>query len=92
VAKTTITTKGQVTIPKRVRDSLGLRAGDRLEFEVEPDGSMRVSRVPEGDEDLPLYGFLADKVARDRPMTLEEMDQAIADAVVERYRRATGGG
>ena len=37
MAKTRITTKGQVTIPKEVRERLGLRAGDELEF-VEEDG------------------------------------------------------
>ena len=38
----TITTKGQVTIPKRVRDELGLDAGTEVEFIVEEDGSIRV--------------------------------------------------
>ena len=31
----TITVKGQVTIPKAVRDQLGVRPGDRVEFHVE---------------------------------------------------------
>ena len=31
----TITSKGQVTIPKKVRDQLGLQAGDILSFDVE---------------------------------------------------------
>lgn len=34
----TITTKGQVTIPKHVRDRLGVKAGDRVTFTVLPDG------------------------------------------------------
>ena len=38
----TITTKGQVTIPKRIRDELGLDAGTEVEFTVEEDGSIRV--------------------------------------------------
>jgi antitoxin PrlF len=33
--ETTITRKGQVTIPKHIRDALGLRAGSRLEFDVD---------------------------------------------------------
>lgn len=37
----TLTTKGQVTVPKAVRDALGLREGDRLSWELE-DGSVRV--------------------------------------------------
>lgn len=34
----TITSKGQVTIPKQVRDRLGVKAGDRVTFTVLPDG------------------------------------------------------
>lgn len=37
-----ITTKGQVTIPKHIRDALGIRPGDRLEFDLLPDGGARV--------------------------------------------------
>jgi AbrB family looped-hinge helix DNA binding protein len=35
---TTMTTKGQVTIPKRLREHLGLKAGSNVEFELESDG------------------------------------------------------
>jgi len=39
--KSTITSKGQLTIPKQIRDRLGLKPGDRLAFDIE-DGSMRL--------------------------------------------------
>jgi len=35
--KATVTSKGQITVPKAVREHMGLRAGDELEF-VEQDG------------------------------------------------------
>lgn len=35
---TTVTTKGQVTIPKPVRDRLGIKPGNAVEFELAPDG------------------------------------------------------
>ena len=35
---TKITTKGQVTIPKRLRDYLGLKPGSSVEFELTTDG------------------------------------------------------
>jgi antitoxin PrlF len=38
----TITSKGQVTIPKRIREELGLTAGTEMEFTVQEDGTIRV--------------------------------------------------
>lgn len=38
----TVTSKGQVTIPKRIRDELGLDAGTEVEFVLEDDGTIRV--------------------------------------------------
>jgi antitoxin PrlF len=35
---TTVTSKGQVTIPKRVRDLLGISPGSKVDFERAPDG------------------------------------------------------
>ena len=35
---TTLTSKGQVTIPKHIREALGLEAGSRIEFEVDEQG------------------------------------------------------
>ncbi len=36
--ETNVTTKGQVTIPKPIRDRLGIRPGDAVAFELAPDG------------------------------------------------------
>jgi len=38
----TVTSKGQVTIPKRIRDKLGLSTGTEVEFILEEDGTLRV--------------------------------------------------
>lgn len=42
----TLTSKGQTTIPKEIRDSLGMKPGDRMTFTLMPDGTvvMRVKR------------------------------------------------
>lgn len=38
--ETTITRKGQVTIPKHIRDALSLAPGNRLVFDVNADGEL----------------------------------------------------
>ena len=81
--RSTVTSRGQTTLPKAVREALGLRPGDRLIYDVE-DGEVRIRRPR---SILELAGMLKEH-ATDPPMTLEEMDLAIADAVVERDERS----
>jgi AbrB family looped-hinge helix DNA binding protein len=38
-----LTSKGQVTIPKAIRDHLGLKPGSKVEFEIDATGAVRVS-------------------------------------------------
>jgi AbrB family looped-hinge helix DNA binding protein len=40
-----LTDRGQVTIPKHVRDQMGLRAGDEVEFVADPAGGYRLRKV-----------------------------------------------
>ena len=54
--ETTLTSKGQLTLPKRIRDQLGLAAGARLDFTLLPDRTMRV-RLVETDP-LAIAGVL----------------------------------
>jgi antitoxin PrlF len=41
-AESTLTSKGQTTIPKDIRDSLGLKSGDRIAFTMMPDGTVQM--------------------------------------------------
>jgi AbrB family looped-hinge helix DNA binding protein len=43
---TTVTSKGQVTIPKRVRDLLGIEPGSVIDFERAPDGHVVLVKLP----------------------------------------------
>ncbi len=45
---TTLTSKGQVTIPKRIRDALGLKPGHRVEFSVGDNGTVVIHRAQTG--------------------------------------------
>jgi antitoxin PrlF len=72
-----ITTKGQATIPKAIRDYLGVKPGDRIKFFLHPNGSVVIlPKLPASA----LRGML--KTARP-PVTIEEMDEAIASGAAE---------
>lgn len=45
---TTVTSKGQVTIPKAVRERLGIRPGSEVEFEMAPDGRVVLVKIGTG--------------------------------------------
>lgn len=77
----TMTSKGQTTIPAAIRNSLGLRAGDRLEFVLRDDGEvvLKTAKVHVSE----LKGILPKPK---RPVTLEQMQEAIeAGAAREPY-------
>lgn len=56
---TTLTSKGQTTIPKDIREGLGMKAGDQMTFTLLPDGSV-VMRVKNRSVKQ-LYGALKPK-------------------------------
>ncbi len=72
MATATLTSKGQVTIPREVRISLGVGAGDRLDFVRLEDGNYAI--VPASHSIRSLKGVLRRPA---RPVSLEEMQAAI---------------
>jgi AbrB family looped-hinge helix DNA binding protein len=76
-----ITTKGQATLPKAVREHLGLKPGDRVKFFVHPDGS--VVLLPK----RPAAALRGIVKPRRRPVTLDEMREAAAAGAAEGARR-----
>jgi antitoxin PrlF len=55
--KSRVTERGQVTIPKRLRDRLGIRPGQVLEFEAQ-DGRLVATKANERDPVDAVYGIL----------------------------------
>lgn len=78
----TMTDKGQITLPKPIRDQLGIVPGSKLSFEVQPDNSLRVRVLARGSKGL--FGLLA--VSGEIPLTLEEMDAGVTQAVAARAK------
>ena len=56
---TTVTSKGQVTIPKPVRDRLGIRPGSAVNFELAGDGRIVLVKVEAGEATPPASRFEA---------------------------------
>ena len=65
-----ITSKGQATIPKPIRDHLGLKAGDRVKFFLHPDGT--VVLLPK----LPVSALRGIVGSRGGPPTQDEITEA----------------
>lgn len=83
---TTVTQKGQVTIPKPVRDYLGIGPGSRVQFVVGADGKVRVMREDEPSPRLESAdathlarwrGVLKDGISTDEFMRLMRGDDDV---------------
>ena len=67
----TVSSKGQVTIPKKIRERLHLETGDRIEFLVDTDGQVTI--LPVTQDITRLKGM----IQATHPVSIEEMNQAI---------------
>lgn len=72
----TVSEKGQVTIPKRLRDSLGIRPGEVLEF-TEDRGRLVIRKRMERDPADAVWGIL--KLDRPVDELLDEMRGGVAE-------------
>jgi antitoxin PrlF len=69
-----VTSKGQVTLPKEIRDHLKIAPGHRIDFVVKRSGEVAVK--PLNYDFRSLRGIL--KSRRKTPVSIEEMNEAIA--------------
>jgi antitoxin PrlF len=71
MASATLTSKGQVTLPKSVRERLGVETGDRLEFIESEQGFLVVAATRD-------IRFLKGIIGRPKkPVTIDDMNKAI---------------
>jgi AbrB family looped-hinge helix DNA binding protein len=82
VSEATVTSKGQITVPKDIRTRLRLKPGDRVRFVVEADGAVRL--WPAKRDISSLRGILPKPK---RAATIEEMDDAIRRGAMARVLR-----
>jgi AbrB family looped-hinge helix DNA binding protein len=77
MSRTKVTGKGQVTIPKEIRDYLKLKTGDEVFFVID-DRRHRVTLWAKNGDIRDMAGILKDVVPKRRqPVTIEEMNDAI---------------
>lgn len=86
-ARSRLTSKGQTTVPKEIREALQLPDGAQIEWVVEKNGKVATVK-PRTLRAVDLAGLLG-KPPNGRHATIEDMNDAIGAAVAERFRRAT---
>jgi antitoxin PrlF len=76
----TLSSRGQATIPKAVRERLHLKPGDRFKFFFHPDGVIILPKVPTSR----LKGMIP---KHDRPASVEDIDAAVEAGATHRFKR-----
>ena len=82
MAVATLTTKGQVTIPKEIRESLQLHTGDKIEIIVTENREAIIRPISKKIDDI--FGKLH-KPGR-KAISLEAMDESIRDRMKDKYK------
>ena len=87
----TTTAKGQITLPKSIRQALGLDVGSKVAFELHENGQIVVSRVDTEHED-PAIGAFLDLLAGDiqAGRHVRAMPDDLAQDILEHAQRKAG--
>lgn len=80
----TLTSKGQITIPKEVRDDLNLTTGSKVLFVKLPNGQYRIIARTGKIQDLKGMLYTPEQPA----ISIEQMNEDIADAAAESVMRS----
>ncbi len=77
-----VTSKGQITLPKALRRSLGIMEGDQVEFSMEAPAQAKLRKLSAAGSSAGVLKCLA----KDKPLSVEAMDQAIRESAGKRAR------
>ena len=79
----TLTSKGQITLPKEIRDALELDAGAKLDFSIQPDGTLSVRPLKRSAS--AIIGLLQRPAGE--AATVEAMNRAVASHLTSKHDR-----
>lgn len=84
MSQSTLTSKGQTTIPREIRKVLGLKQNDRILYEVE-DGRVAIKPAPAVHE---LYAIFKPRIRRKgRPSTKAQMRASVERDIAQRWKK-----
>jgi len=86
MSQSTLTSKGQTTIPRDIRKLLGLKANDRILYEVE-DGKVAIEPAPAVHE---LYAIFKPRIRRKGPLPTKAQMRAAVERDVARPWKKKG--
>jgi AbrB family looped-hinge helix DNA binding protein len=71
----TLTSKGQITIPKALRESMSIDTGDKIEFIINEQNEVVIKPITK--KAIDVFGQLS-KYKKNHPVSIEKMNEAIA--------------
>ncbi|MDH3375769.1 MAG: AbrB/MazE/SpoVT family DNA-binding domain-containing protein [Gammaproteobacteria bacterium] len=80
----TVTSKGQVTVPKDIRERFSIEPGTKLDFKPNDDGTFSVRPLKRSA--LSIAGVL--KRSKRAPVSVEQMNKAVVDMAAGRFLRS----
>ena len=78
MVESTVTSKGQTTLPKAVREALGILPGDRVRYIILDNNEVRIIPV------RPLSRLFGALKHEGPPVTLEDMERAVEEGATDR--------
>lgn len=73
-----VTLKGQTTIPAPIRNKLGIKPNTKVVFEIKNEGEVSITPVSD-------FFSLKGSVKNDKPFDIDQMEKAVEDAIKKTY-------